>query len=64
MDAFEDNLRTFSGSNNGPEMRDALFRCFELIRVEISTYTDKIQDASAKIRKAEEGVNDNGDASR
>lgn len=55
MDAFEENLQTFNGTIYGYEMRDALYRCFSILDVEIRDYSNKIQDAVSKIKKIEGG---------
>lgn len=53
MDAFEENLQTFNCTIYGAEMRDSLYRCFSLLKTEISDYSDKIQEASRKIIELE-----------
>lgn len=53
MDAFEENLQTFNGSINGPEMRESLYRCFLIISTEIRDYSAQIQTANSKIKKLE-----------
>lgn len=55
MDAFEENLQTFNGTIYGLEMRESLHKCFELIRVEISNYSEKIQKISDRINALEGG---------
>lgn len=55
MDAFEVFLQKFNSTIYGSEMRYALYRCFELIRVEIKYCTNTIQEANSKIEKLEGG---------
>lgn len=62
MDAFEENLRSFNTTTRGTEMREALYRCFDLIRVEVNDYSKKIQEANSKITELERG-GQNGDVS-
>lgn len=55
MDAFDDNLQVFNSTIYGSEMKDALYRCFELIRVEIDYYSSMLAEIESKISMAEGG---------
>lgn len=53
MDAFEENLQTFGSTVSGPEMKESLRRCFDLIYVMMTTYSSKLKSMDDKISKLE-----------
>lgn len=55
MDAFDEKIQTFNGTIYGTEMRESLYDCFGLLYTEIKRYSQKIQEASDRIRKLESG---------
>lgn len=50
MDALEAWLQDFNSTIYGSEMREALCRCFDIIRVSINHYNAVIEETESKIK--------------